>query len=144
MRVILENFMDDLRFPIAEGPPPYIDHDSVSGEMAFFWRVLVEYHHHYDNKDLYAAFIQDVKIEDFCAILAENKKEAFIAQNLLKLAMHLDFGDEFGRNAMIRHCRDLIKDMDMGQDLIPDLMKVLRKLFKTEETTFVNSMREDV
>merc|ERR1719285_1129208 len=32
----------------------------------------------------------------------------------------------------------------MGQDLIPDLMKVLRKLFKTEETTFVNSMREDV
>jgi len=144
MMTILEHEMENLRFPSLDGPPPYHDNDILTSEMTFFWRLLVEFHKKYNNIDQYEMYIGGVSIEDFCHLLGKHKKYAFIAQNLLKLSMHLDFADQYGRNVMIHHCRDLLKDEDFGVELVPDLMSILRKLFKTEETNFVNCVIEDL
>eukprot|EP00494_Astrolonche_serrata_P006802 UN06827 len=80
----------------------------------------------------------------FCTLIEAHKHDEFITHQLLKLTSYLDTHDEHGRNTLIKQCRFLLKDNEFSEDLIPDVMKILRILFKNDEKDFVALIREDL
>jgi len=148
--VFLDQFYDDLT--IGEFRPPYtkeqLEEDQQNPTLhinrAFFWRILVDWcerDHRVSDK---CRIIGDFDIATFCDIFNAHKSHEFIASQLLKLAVHLDFQDEFGRNQMASFCRQLLKDHGIKDELVPDILTVLRKLYVNQEKEFLRVVREDL
>lgn len=120
----------------------YKNCEKLTAEIVFLWRAKCEYLHKHKAIEALEEELPDAK--EFCTILENNKTNEFIAHQLLKLTNYLDVSDEFGRNRFVRQCRDLMKDLDMRDALVPDIMKILRKLHHNEEEDLTRMLREDI
>jgi len=112
--------------------PPF-SADQLSSEHVFYWRVLADHYAEEDNLDGLDSIMPDIK--DFCKILDAHKENEFLAWQLLKMAVHLDFQDEYGRGEIIRLSQELMRSPNVSHELIPYVTRVLRKVM--EEDGFI-------
>jgi len=122
--------------------PPYESAEQLTSVTAFFWRVLCDWYKKNDRQEDLENALPDTNI--FCELIQAHKDNEFICHQLLKLTVHLDDHDEHGRNTLVQQCRELLKDLNFNNDFIPDVMRILRKLYKNEKEDFVRLIREDM
>lgn len=63
---------------------------------------------------------------------AEQLDLEFIVEQLFRIAVNMDYGDEIGRRKMFVLVRDMISQRGLPEGLVPGCLDVLRKLTGTE------------
>jgi len=126
--LILKHLID-MHFEGTHAQPPY--KDSISPENVFYWRVLANKAAEKGDEDSLDRIMPDIR--DFCKTLSQYMEEEFIAWQMLKLALHLDFRDEFGRNELVSLGRKIMETTTASTELIPFATKVLREILNDED-----------
>ncbi len=69
-----------------------------------------------------------------------DEREVFIAQQLLRLCLHVDWADESGRRSIATLMIKLLRSFETSEDLIPHITKVLRKIYFNDENGYLALM----
>lgn len=156
--IFLGHFNDDLKH--GEHKPPFtkeqleplqadVESESLLLEMThrcrgFYWGMLVKWSIKEHNHGRLNQLIGDMDIQAFCDMFEASKGDHFMACQLLRIGLHLDFQDNFGRNLMVSYARGLLKDEELEEGHMADVLAVLRKLYVNNEKEFLRIVREDL
>jgi len=121
--------------------PPYTS-GNVTPESVLYWRVLCETLKKQKKWDMLDHCVPSTF--EYVELVDAHKEDSFIAVQLVKLAVHLDFCDQVGRRKIEAFLKDdILKCLDVDEDLVPEALVVLRRM-ETGERAYVNSVMEVV
>eukprot|EP01084_Bolivina_argentea_P138577 243921_1 len=151
---IVLNCIMDAKVALTVDPPPYtIDKaDNFDNEHLFYWRCRIEWFAkqkpmmQQDIDDSMPDTVEFVKLFE-SQTAAENthaSEQSYITQQLLILARYLNFQDEFSRSSLSRAAIKLLESHHISTNLIPLIMKLLRKLHCNDEEDYTRLIRETV
>ena len=139
-----------------DAPPYKNDGNQFTNEHLFYWRCLVEWYS--KQKPVQQQEIDDVMPDtvEFVKLFEAQTNPVtdptngdvvqtnYIAQQLLILARYLNFQDEFSRSSLSRAALKLLESHYISNELIPLIMKLLRKLHCDDEEDYTRLIRETV
>jgi len=128
--------------------PPY-RLEELNVESVLYWRILVDFlKGRNDNEGLDRVL---PTLSEYTELLQAVKLQEFVAWQLLKMADHLEWFDEFGRASLTEELLSMMKDKLLSNELIPFVAKVLRKCIPDEDEyirqvieTVVNEIRDPI
>eukprot|EP00495_Collosphaeridae_sp_1-RS-2012_P002527 TRINITY_DN2183_c0_g2_i2.p1 TRINITY_DN2183_c0_g2~~TRINITY_DN2183_c0_g2_i2.p1 ORF type:complete len:210 (+),score=60.30 TRINITY_DN2183_c0_g2_i2:88-630(+) len=128
--------------------PPY-RLEEVSVESVLYWRILVEFLKGRNDDEGLDRVLPT--LSEYTELLQAVKLQEFVAWQLLKMADHLEWFDEFGRASLTEELLSMMKDKLLSNELIPFVAKVLRKCIPDEDEyirqvieTVVNEIRDPI
>jgi len=120
--------------------PPY-PLEELNVETVLYWRIVVDYLQEKDDREGLNHVLPT--IANYTGLLRSVKQREFIAWQLLKMAKHLEYFDEFGRATLLEELLSMLKDKSLSSELMPFIMKVLRKCIENEDE-FIRQIIENV
>jgi len=120
--------------------PPY-SLEELNVETVLYWRIVVDYLQEKDDREGLNHVLPT--IANYTGLLRSVKQREFIAWQLLKMAKHLEYFDEFGRATLLEELLNMLKDKSLSSELMPFVMKVLRKCIENEDE-FIRQIIENV
>eukprot|EP01084_Bolivina_argentea_P308188 532832_1 len=144
---IVINTILNNKIALTVDPPPYLNGNNFDNEHVFYWRCLIEWYNkqkpiqQQEIEDNMPDTIEFVKLFENISSVINNQ---YITQQLLILARYLNFADEFSRSSLSRAAIKLLESYEISNDLIPLIMKLLRKLHCNDEEDYTRLIRETV
>jgi len=128
--------------------PPY-RLEELSVESVLYWRILIEFLKGRNDDEGLDRVLPT--LSEYTELLQAVKLQEFVAWQLLKMADHLEWFDEFGRASLTEELLSMMKDKLLSNELIPFVAKVLRKCIPDEDEyirqvieTVVNEIRDPI
>ncbi|ETO17433.1 hypothetical protein RFI_19889, partial [Reticulomyxa filosa] len=141
--LILRHIIDQ-QLPLTVDSPPYVDISRIDAEHALYWRVLCQCLAKKKEMDKLENVVCDPI--DFVKMFEQALTRSFVSKQLVQIIAHLNLQDEFSRGSLSNCCVELLKNVDVSDDLVPVTMKLLRQHIcgRFDEDEFIRLIVETV